>query len=261
MLNFEFAVQELWSFVVVLVRTAAILSALPLLGARNVPRRIKVTLAAGVAIVLTPVVNIHFVPNWLQPLTLLMGLTAEMFIGLALGLATRLLMASVELAGQVMGFQVGFGFAQAVDPATQLQTPVFGQLLTVFATLLYFQLDGHHLILLALGSSFALIPPFGAHLQAPLLVDIVQLMQGTMTTGLKLALPVIGVTLLIHLTMGLLGRLVPQMNVLITSFPITISVGLLVLGFGLPMMALILQQSILGMESVLWDLLKELGRG
>ena len=261
MLNFELAVQELWSFIVVLVRTVAILSALPLLGSRNVPNRIKVTMAAGIAIILTPVVTIHFKPDWLQPLPLLMGLAAEIFVGISLGLATRMLMAAVELAGQVMGFQVGFGFAQAVDPATQLQTPVFGQLLTVLATLLYFQIDGHHLILLALGSSFSLIPPFGAHLQAPLLVDIVQLMQATMNTGLKLALPVIAVTFLIHLTMGILGRLVPQMNVLITSFPITISVGLLVLGFGLPLMAMILQQSILGMEEVLWDLLTELGRG
>ena len=261
MLQFDVAVQELWSFIVVLIRTAAILSALPLLGARNVPTRIKVTLAAGVAIILTPVVDIHFVPDMLQPLTLFIGLAAELLIGITLGLGTRLLMASVELAGQVMGFQVGFGFAQAVDPATQLQTPVFGQLLTVLATLLYFQLDGHHLILLALGNSFTLIPPFGAHLQAPLLVDIVQLMQGTMNTGLKIAFPVIAATFLIHLTMGILGRLVPQMNVLVTSFPLTISMGLLVLGFGLPMIALIFQHSLIGMERVLWDLLSELGRG
>jgi len=261
MINFEFAVQELWSFIVVLVRTAAILSALPLLGGRNVPTRIKVTMAAGIAILLTPIVKIHFEPNWLKPLTLLMGLTAELLVGFTLGLTTRLLMASVEFAGQVMGFQVGFGFAQAVDPATQLQTPVFGQLLTVIATLLYFQLDGHHLILLALGSSFNLIPPFGAQLQVPLMVDMIQLIQEMMFTGLKLAFPVIAATFLIHLTLGILGRLVPQMNVLITSFPITISMGLLVLGFGLPLMALILQQSILGMEAVLWDMLKELGRG
>ncbi|WP_447968363.1 flagellar biosynthetic protein FliR [Nitrospira sp. M1] len=245
----------------VLVRTAAILSALPLLGGRNVPIRIKVAMAAGIAILLTPVVTVHFDQNWLEPLTLLMGLTAEIFVGFTLGLTTRLLMASVEFAGQVMGFQVGFGFAQAVDPATQLQTPVFGQLLTVIATLLYFQLDGHHLILLALGSSFNLIPPFGSRIQPPLMVDMIQLIQGMMLTGLKLAFPVIAATFLIHLTLGILGRLVPQMNVLVTSFPITISVGLLVLGFGLPLMAMILQQSILGMETVLWDILKELGRG
>ena len=244
-----------------LVRTAAILSALPLLGGKNVPNRVKITLAAGVALVLTPVATIHFEPNWLQPLTLALGLAAELFIGLVLGLALRLLMAAVDLAGFIMGFQVGLGFAAAVDPTTQVQTPVFGQLLTVLATLLYFQVDGHHLLLLALGNSFTLIPPFGAHLHAPLLVDIVQLMQGTLHTGLKLALPVIGATFLIHLTLGILGRLVPQMNVLLTSFPITISTGLVVLGFGLPLIAMILQESIVGMEQVLWDLLQELGRG
>ena len=82
-----------------------------------------------------------------------------------------------------------------------------------------------------------------------------------MNTGLKIAFPVIAATFLIHLTMGILGRLVPQMNVLVTSFPLTISMGLLVLGFGLPMIALIFQQSLIGMERVLWDLLSELGRG
>ncbi len=82
-----------------------------------------------------------------------------------------------------------------------------------------------------------------------------------MNTGLKLALPVIAATFLVHLTMGILGRLVPQMNVLVTSFPLTISMGLLVLGFGLPLIALIFQQSLVSMENVLWGLLKELGRG
>ena len=70
-----------------------------------------------------------------------------------------------------------------------------------------------------------------------------------------------GSVFLVHLTMGVLGRLVPQMNILLLSFPITISVGLLVLGLGLPLMGLIFQQAILGMENVLWELLKELGRG
>jgi flagellar biosynthetic protein FliR len=142
-----------------------------------------------------------------------------------------------------------------------VQTPVFGQLMTVLATLLYFQVDGHLLMLLALGSSFQFIPPFGAHLSAPLLPDVTGLIQGTYETGMKLAFPVMAATFLVHITMGLLGRLVPQMNVLLTSFPITISVGLIVLGLGLPFIALVFQQSVLGMEAVLWELLQELGHG
>ena len=116
-------------------------------------------------------------------------------------------------------------------------------------------------MLMALGSSFQLIPPFGAHLGAPLLTDVAGLMQGTYETGLKLALPVMAVTFLIHTTMGVMGRLVPQMNVMLMSFPITIAMGLFVLGLGLPFISLVFKDSILGLESTIWGLLQGLGRG
>ena len=163
MLQWDFAIQQVWQFVVVLVRTAVILSALPLLGGRIVPKRIKIGLAAAISVILTPVVTFSLPPNWLEPGHLVMALAAEIFVGLVLGFAMRLVMAAVELAGNVLGFQVGFAMANVLDPVSQVQTPVFGQLMTVLATLLYFQVDGHLLVLLALGSSFQLIPPFGAH--------------------------------------------------------------------------------------------------
>ena len=253
--------QQVWQFLVVLVRTGAILAALPLLGGRTVPQRIKVGLAVAVSVILTPVVTFSLHPNWLEPGYLVMAVGAELLVGLILGLAMRLVMAAVELAGNVLGFQVGFAMANVLDPVTQVQTPVFGQLMTVLATLFYFQVDGHLLVLLALGSSFQLIPPFGAHLSAPLLPDVTGLMQRTYDIGMRLALPVMAATFLVHITMGLLGRLVPQMNILLTSFPITISVGLIILGLGLPFIALVFQQSVLEMETILWELLQGLGHG
>jgi flagellar biosynthetic protein FliR len=252
-LQWDIAIQQVWQFLVVLVRTAVILSALPLLGGRIIPKRIKIGLAAAISVILTPIVTFSLPPNWLEPGHLVMALGAEILVGLILGFAMRLVMAAVELAGNVLGFQVGFAMANVLDPVSQVQTPVFGQLMTVLATLLYFQVDGHLLMLL--------IPPFGAHLSAPLLPDVTGLIQGTYETGMKLAFPVMAATFLVHITMGLLGRLVPQMNVLLTSFPITISVGLIVLGLGLPFIALVFQQSVLGMEAVLWELLQELGHG
>ena len=238
-----------------------ILSALPLLGGRSVPTGIKIGMAVIIAVLLTPVVTFTFPPNWLAPGNLVIALGAELFVGLVLGLAMRLIMTAVELAGSVMGFQVGFAMAGVLDPVTQVETPVFGQLLTILATLLYFQVDGHHLVLLALGSSFQLIPPFGTHLGVPLLTDVTGLMQRTYNTGLNLAFPVMAATFLVHVTMGILGRLVPQMNIMLTSFPITIAMGLLVLGLGLPFIALVFQDSIVGMESILWELLQELRHG
>ncbi|MCB0387145.1 MAG: flagellar biosynthetic protein FliR, partial [Bdellovibrionales bacterium] len=99
------------------------------------------------------------------------------------------------------------------------------------------------------------------HLSAPLMNDVTGVIQRTYDTGMKLAFPVMGATFLVHFIMGILGRLVPQMNVMLTSFPITIAVGLLVLGLGLPFIALVFQDFIIGMETVLWDLLQELGHG
>ena len=261
MLQWDIAIQQVWQFIVVLVRTAAILSALPLLGGRIVPTRIKIGMAAAISVILTPIVTFTLPPDWLAPGHLVMALAAELFVGLVLGLAMRLVMTAVELAGNILGFQVGFAMANVLDPVTQTQTPVFGQLMTVLATLLYFQVDGHLLVLLALGSSFQLIPPFGAHLSAPLLTDVTGLIQTTYRTGLKLAFPVMAATFLVHVSLGVLGRLVPQMNMLLTSFPVTISIGLLVLGLGLPFIALVFQDSVLGMEAVLWGLLQELGHG
>ncbi|MDR4486267.1 MAG: flagellar biosynthetic protein FliR [Nitrospirales bacterium] len=225
------------------------------------PPRIKIGLATLMALAVTPVVTFSLPKNWLEPSNMVIALSAEVFIGLVLGLATRLLMSAVELAGSVMGFQVGFAMAGVLDPVTQVETPVFGQLLTMLATLLYFSVDGHHLVLLALGSSFQLIPPFGAHLSGPLLDSVAEAFQQSFEMGLKLAFPVMAATFLIHVSLGLLGRLVPQMNILMTSFPITISIGLLVLGLGLPFVTFVFQGWLVGLETLLWNLLQELGHG
>ncbi len=261
MFQWDFAIQQFWQFFVVLIRTAVILAALPMLGGRAVPQRIKIGLAVAISLILTPVVTFSLPENWLQPSNLVMAIGAELLVGLVLGLGMRLILGAVELAGSVMGFQMGFALANALDPVSQVQTPVFGQLLSILATLLYFQVDGHHLLLLALGSSFQIIPPFGAHMSPPLLTDAASLMQRTYETGLKIAFPVMATTFLIHATLGMLGRLVPQMNIMLTSFPVTIAMGLVVLGLGLPFIALIFQDSIIGMEAILWDLLQEIGHG
>ncbi|MBA3967008.1 MAG: flagellar biosynthetic protein FliR, partial [Nitrospirales bacterium] len=118
MFQWDFAIQQVWQFVVVLVRTAVILSALPLLGGQSVPNRIKIGLAVIIAILLMPVVTFTLPPNWLEPANLVIALGAELLVGLVLGLALRLLMTAVELAGSVMGFQVGFAMAGVLDPVT-----------------------------------------------------------------------------------------------------------------------------------------------
>ncbi|RMH05429.1 MAG: flagellar biosynthetic protein FliR [Nitrospirae bacterium] len=260
-LRFELALSELWSFVFVLVRTAGILLALPIIGTQTVPVRIRVMIAVALALVFAPIVAVPVEPRWFQPASLTVGLSAELLIGLVLGLATRLLLAAVELAGSIMGLQLGFGVAVQLDPVSQVETPVLGSFLVILASLLYFVVDGHHLVLLALGASFRLIPPFGGTFHPPLLTDTVAVLQEMFVLGMKLAIPVVVVTFLVYVLLGILGRVMPQMNVLFTGFPLTIGIGLTVIGFGLPLFALLFQQTVLGLEEVLVGLVEEMGRG
>ena len=261
MAKFEFALTELWGFVFVLVRTAGILSALPIIGTRMVPMRIKAGLVIAVAMVFAPLVGSRVVPEILEPISLAVGLTAELIIGIVLGFATRLLMAAVEMAGSIMGLQLGFAVAVQLDPVNQVEVPVLGSFLTVLMTLLYFVVDGHHLIMFALGSSFTLIPPFGAHLSASVVADGAMLMDDMFALALKLTLPIMASTFLVYLVLGIIGRVMPQMNILFTAFPITIGVGLMILGLGLPLFSLMFQQTIIGLEQVMVDMMKEMGRG
>ena len=261
MAKFEFALTELWGFVFVLVRTAGILSALPIIGTRMVPMRIKAGLVIAVAMVFAPLVGSRVVPEILEPISLAVGLTAELIIGIVLGFATRLLMAAVEMAGSIMGLQLGFAVAVQLDPVNQVEVPVLGSFLTVLMTILYFVVDGHHLIIFALGSSFTLIPPFGAHLSASVVADGAMLMDDMFALALKLTLPIMASTFLVYLVLGIIGRVMPQMNILFTAFPITIGVGLMILGLGLPLFSLMFQQTIIGLEQVMVDMMKEMGRG
>ena len=261
MARFEFAVQEFWGFVLVLVRTGAILSAFPILGTAMVPARVRVAVVVAISMVFGPMVMTTMEPDWLTPGKLSLGLMSELLIGLVLGFATRLLMAAVEVAGSIMGFQIGFGVAVQLDPVTQVEVPVVASFLVILASLLFFVADGHLMMLMALGTSFSLIPPLHAAAHPQLLEHATTLMQQSYNLGVKLAFPIIVVTFLTYLVLGIIGRVMPQMNVLFTGFPLTIGLGLLVLGFGIPLFAAIFQETILGLEATLIKLMEEMGRG
>ena len=126
MAKFEIGLQQFWGFALVLVRTGGILSAFPIIGSRMVPIRIRAAMALVLTLAFGPLVAPTLAPDWLEPVKLTIGLATELIIGLFLGFATRLLMAAVEIAGSIMGFQLGFGVAVQLDPVTQVETPVLG---------------------------------------------------------------------------------------------------------------------------------------
>ncbi len=226
------AVPQFHSLLVVLVRVGGILAAWPILGSRSIPVHIKVSLVLALGLVLLPLVRIAGLPG--DPLSMAAGAAAEFLVGMVIGLAVRLVFAGIELAGELVGIQMGLSVASLIDPSTAAPAPLMSQFHLLVASLVFLSLNAHVAVVQAVAGSFDLIPPFGAGLSAPLLEEVLRLSHGLFVTALKLAAPVLAATLLTNLGMAVLGRGVAQVNVFVLTFPLAIAVGFLVLGAALP---------------------------
>ncbi len=250
---------EFQAFLVLISRIGGLLAALPVLSGRTVPVKVKIALVLVLGAALAPVIPLPPAPY--DPVLLAAGLVSEMAIGLTIGLAVRLFFGALELAGEMIGIQMGFGVVQLFDPTTSHQTSMMGQYFTLLASLVFLSLNAHMLIVATIVSSYEAIPAFGATLPSALGDDVVHLSQHMFTIGLKLAAPVLTTILLLNILLAILGRAVSQINVFVLSFPITIAGGLLVMGVGMPFTVQLLAREIERLQLTIDALLKVLGHG
>lgn len=221
----------LWPF----LRALALLSLLPLLGTRVVPARVRVALAALIALAAQaslPAMPALALDSWLAFQLVLQ----QLLVGLSLGFAVRLVFAAIELAGEVVGLQMGLNFAGFFDPATASQTTVSSRFFGAVVGLLFIVGNGHLLVIAALVSSFNAFPVGDAPF------DFVRQARphewGAMifATGLWIALPMVAMLLFVNLVLGVISRVAAQINVFAIGFPITLGVGLIGMLLTLPML-------------------------
>lgn len=219
-------IQQVQGFFWIFVRVGALFFLLPFFGARNIPALWKAGLTLVTALILFPVVP----PPPAFPRTtieIIMGIASEVLLGFVLALGVKMLFAAVELAGQFMGFQMGFNMASAMDPETGGQSTVISQFLYLFTILIFFSVNGHHMFIRALAASFYKVPPDSFSLQAPVVGALVKVSSEMFVAALKMAAPIMVALFLSHLCLGIVARTVPQVNVLMIGLPINIVLGLI----------------------------------
>ena len=255
----QILLPEFQSFLALVSRIGGLLAALPILSGRTVPMKVKVALVLVLGAALAPVVRLPAVPY--DPIVLAGGLMGEMAIGLTIGLAVRMFFGALELAGDLIGVQMGFGVLQIIDPATAHHTPIVGQFFTLLASLVFLSLNAHMLIVAAIVSSYEAIPAFGAALPSALGEEVLRLSKEMFTIGLKLSAPVLVTILVINILLAILGRAVSQINVFVLSFPVTIAAGLAVLSVSMPFTIGLFAREIERLQFVIEGILKILGHG
>ncbi len=220
-------------FLLVLVRISGLIVAAPVLGSRNFPVMGKIGLTGLTAMVVTP--TIAALDQTLPDGTLAFGALAlgELVIGLMIGFVMTLLFAAIQIGGQIMDMQSGFALINVFNPAFETQFPVFGFVLFVLAVLFLLVTNGHHLMLRAVVSTFDRVPLGGFAANPRLALDVSRLGTLMFVDGLMLAAPVAAAMLAAYFVMGLVGRVVPQIQLFAVGFPLTIGIALFTVAMSL----------------------------
>ena len=163
-------------------------------------------------------------------------LAAEVMIGLSIGLVCRMLLASVEMAGEIIGLQMGFSFAAFFDPSTSSNANAVGRLFNALSMTTFAVINGPLLLVAATMTSIERLPVSAGVQQFMARLDIGAVISQVFELGLLMALPYMTLLLFVNLSLGLISRVAPQLNVFAIGFPITIGSGLLLLTMGLPML-------------------------
>jgi flagellar biosynthesis protein FliR len=222
----------LWPF----LRALALFSALPVLGTRMVPARVRVALAAFIALAAQPSLPAVEAVVALDSPTAVLLVMQQLVIGLSLGFAVRVVFAAIEFAGELIGLQMGLNFAGFFDPISAQTATASSRFFGTMVAFLFIVSNGHLLVIQALAMSFMSFPvgpePF-AFVRATLPHQ-----WGAMifTTGLWIALPLVTMLLFVNLVLGAIARVAPQINIFAIGFPLTLGVGLIGLLVTLPAM-------------------------
>lgn len=232
---------DLSDWMVILLLTArltAFTSIAPFYGIRGVPPALKGAFGLLLAVLLFPIVQQPETLAGLELLTFVLLLLGEVLVGLAIGYVASLVFASIKIAGQLIDVQMGLAMASLFDPQSGSQNTIVGQFLDTLGILLFMLIDGHHRLLAALAKSYELIPLGNFRsFEGALVQEIVRIFGGTFILGLKIAAPVIAVLIVVDVTLGLVARTVPQLNVFILGFPLKIGLGILTLAVVAPLLA------------------------
>lgn len=215
-------------FVLVFARVGTLVMLMPGIGERFIFSRARLSLAFFIALMILPMARPSLqIPETLPALvTLLIG---ELLIGLVIGVCARLVMAALQTAGTIVAQSMGLGFAMTVDPTGGNQNPSIGNFLTMLGITLILTSDLHHIAIAAIHESYRLLPPGGA----PDLTDVMTLAVRSTAQGFALAVqiaaPFIVFGLLFNLGLGVLARMMPQLQVFFLAVPASIFGGMLML--------------------------------
>jgi len=235
-------------FVLVVFRLAGMMLYAPLFGSARIPRRIKAAIVLVLALGMAP----GLAPPVLLPQTpweLALGIAGELAFGLAMGMVMSFVFIAVQWAGAMIGQQMGLNMSEVLDPSMGGGGSIIGDLYYMMTLVVFLSVGGHRMMLQGVRESFDLLPLLSVGMNHSLFDLLTRLLEGATVLAMQLAAPVLVTMLVVDLTLGLIGRAVPQMNVMAMGLSLRSAAGMVViivaLTLGVRVMRSAVEQSML----------------
>ena len=221
----ENIVAQMAGFSVALVRISGMIVAAPII-AQSLPVRYKGAISFLLTIIIYPVVR-KYIPavSIDKPVFYAIVLLDEFMIGALIGVVMNIIFSSAQLAGQYYSLQMGISIMQVFNPMSGDSAAIVGQLKQIFATLIFFLIDGHHALITAATASFINIPSVPIAMSKPIAVLINNASRYMFYAAFQLAIPIMGTIFLVEVAIGILAKVAPQMNILLVGLPLKILIG------------------------------------
>lgn len=239
MMNWGNLLDQARLYLLVFARVAALLRTAPLVSSTAIPPLARGGLAFFVALMLHSSAGRLYGPVPTIGLSYALALIAEIALGIIMGIFLQLVFAIFQTAGQLFSFQMGFGASQVYDPLAQVEIPLIGQFLNLIGIGVFLSISGMlRIFVMGLTGSFSVMKGTDFLISSSFLQDtFIGSLGGLLEQSLILAFPMLGTLILISVTMGLLAKAAPQMNLLLVGFPLQIGVGFIIMLLATPFIA------------------------
>ncbi|QDK46790.1 flagellar biosynthetic protein FliR [Bdellovibrio sp. ZAP7] len=223
-------------FALIFLRMVAFVIASAFFGAGNIPAPVKILLSLILSVLLFPIVKIGNVDYLVISNEIISLAIRELLVGLLLGFLTRIFFFVVSMVGDLIAMSVGLSAGQMYNPLLGTSGNAMESFYSTLGTLVFLAINGHHILIRAIVESYTLVPVSSLSLNVGPFAEMAMFGQTTFILTIKMCAPVLVTILLVNLSMGILGRAVPQINVLVTSMPVSIMIGMTVVFICLPLM-------------------------
>jgi flagellar biosynthetic protein FliR len=225
MINVEILPQTAFVFMLVFSRLGAMIMLMPAIGEIAIPARVRLLFGLILSAIMMPIVADAFGPVPTTVPGLALAVVYEVLIGIFVGMAAQIVMSALHVAGNVIALQTGLAFAQNVDPTQGAQSAMIATFLSMLAVTLIFATDLDHLLIAAMRASYILFKPGQILPVGDFSQMAVRAVSGAFTLGVQLSAPFVVFGLVFYLGLGILSKLMPQIQIFFIAMPGNIGLG------------------------------------